>query len=122
MIPLFDHAHLTPDEAAAFARYTEHATLGTLLQAQPSLSVADVIPQDEYTNDVLVPLPDGHYLSLEVTCLGELTAVGIWPDRPAADVLLRARLDRGWVPVPSRLTIGNRILGYAACLYERTPG
>jgi hypothetical protein len=120
MLPLFDHAQLTPAEAQAFACYTEHATLGAFLQAQPTLPVADVIPQDEYTNDVLVPLPDGHYLSLEVTCLGEVTAVGVWSTRPSADVLLRERLARGWTPVPSRLTIGNRILGYAACLDQRT--
>jgi hypothetical protein len=121
-IPLFDHAQLTPAEAAAFERFTRHTTLGAILQTQPTLSVADVIPQDEYTNDVLVPLHDGRYLSLEVTCLGELTAVGVWPGRPSAEMLLRARLAHGWTPVRSRLTVGNRILGYAACLDEQTAG
>lgn len=117
-IPLFDHANLTPAETSALVRFTEHTTLGDLLQAESGLLVADVIPQDEFANDVLVPLPEGRYLSLEVTCLGELTAVSIWPGRPSADMLLEGRLAHGWKPIASRLTTGNRILGYAAHRFE----
>jgi hypothetical protein len=117
-IPLFDHASLTVTDQASLARYTEHTTLDALLQAEPALTVTDIIPQDEYANDVLVPLPNGRYLSFEVTCLGEITGVAVWPDRPSAEMLLQARVAHGWEPVVSRLTGGNRILGYAARLFE----
>jgi hypothetical protein len=44
-----------------------------------------------------------------------VTAVAVFDHHPSADRLLRARLERGWRPTPSRLKEGDRVLGYAAC-------
>ena len=42
-------------------------------------------------------------------------AVAIWDHQPSARELLNGRLERGWVPTPTAMRDGNRILGFAAC-------
>jgi hypothetical protein len=44
-----------------------------------------------------------------------VTAVAVWDELPTAEQLLNARVERGWVPVPTPTKDGNVILGYAAC-------
>jgi hypothetical protein len=36
--------------------------------------------------------------------------------------MLDARLERGWRPTPSLLKSGARMLGYAACVFEKPDG
>lgn len=48
-----------------------------------------------------------------------MTAVAVFDHKPTAHELLERRLARGWRPVPSRLKDGERVLGYAACIFER---
>lgn len=44
-----------------------------------------------------------------------VTAVAVWDELPTPGELLNARVERGWVPVPTATKDGNVILGYAAC-------
>ena len=48
----------------------------------------------------------------------ELPGTGRY-DESTADELLEARLQAGWKPTPSRLREGERVLGYAACVFDR---
>lgn len=50
-----------------------------------------------------------------------MTAVAVWDHRPSPRELLEERQARGWKPTPSGLKGGDRVLGYAACIFE-TPG
>jgi len=45
-----------------------------------------------------------------------VTAVAVFGAKPNAELLLQARLARGWTPTPSALRSGDRVLGYAACV------
>jgi hypothetical protein len=47
-----------------------------------------------------------------------VTAVAVWEHRPTPRELLDARLASGWKPTPSRLRSGDRVLGYAACVFD----
>jgi hypothetical protein len=47
-----------------------------------------------------------------------VTAVAVWDHKPSDRELLDARLARGWKPTPSGLKDGDRVLGYAACIFE----
>ena len=44
--------------------------------------------------------------------------VAVFDHRPTARELLERRLDRGWRPTASRLHTGERVEGYAACVFE----
>ena len=64
---LTDHAGLDPAEhAAILAMVREHHGLDDIFawgRAQsPPVHPADVVKQDEFTHDVLVPLPSGRWL------------------------------------------------------------
>ncbi|HMR04963.1 MAG TPA: hypothetical protein PKA88_04285 [Polyangiaceae bacterium] len=43
----------------------------------------------------------------------------MWSAKPNADALLQARLARGWMPTPTAMKDGARILGHAACAVDR---
>jgi hypothetical protein len=47
-----------------------------------------------------------------------VTAVAVWDHRPTDRELLDARLARGWQPTPSGLKGGDKVLGYAACVFD----
>jgi hypothetical protein len=47
-----------------------------------------------------------------------VTAVAVFDHKPAARELLERRLERGWQPTASRLRTGERVEGYAACVFE----
>jgi hypothetical protein len=50
--------------------------------------------------------------------VGGVTAVAVFDHRPAARELLERRLERGWRPTASRLQGGERVTGYAACVFD----
>jgi hypothetical protein len=47
-----------------------------------------------------------------------VTAVAVWNHRPTAQELLDARLAAGWRPTASALRQGERVTGYAACVFD----
>ena len=47
-----------------------------------------------------------------------MTAVAVFDHRPSAQELLERRLERGWRPTASPLKAGDRVLGYAACVFD----
>jgi hypothetical protein len=51
--------------------------------------------------------------------VGGVTAVAVFDHKPTAHELLERRLARGWRPTPSPLKDGQRVLGYAACIFEQ---
>ena len=71
-MPIDDHAGLAPEELAALER--EVGGLGILaevvtwgLAQRPPCLVSDVIAQDEFTNDVVVPYRHGLHLVFDCT-------------------------------------------------------
>ena len=71
-IPLIDYAGLTTDEQQRIA--VIHSGLSTLAGVldwaraeKPPLAVEEIITQDEYTHDVLIPDRQGHYLVYDTT-------------------------------------------------------
>jgi hypothetical protein len=51
-----------------------------------------------------------------------VTAVAVWKHKPTPRALLDDRLARGWTPTPSGLKGGDRVLGYAACVFREHQG
>jgi hypothetical protein len=105
---------------------SKHKTLAQVLawaNAQPKENflpqiVAEVVTQDEFTHDVIVPYKD-LFLVYDTTRLGAVTAVAVWKHQPDANELLISRLQNGWKPTPSSLKEGDKILGNAAgCIIE----
>lgn len=72
MIPFYDHAALDDASHALLARtFGAFTMLEQVLDwgrgQEPPLRVEDVVTQDEYTHDVLVPIPGGRYLVFDTT-------------------------------------------------------
>lgn len=71
-LPLHDYA-ATPADHLDFLRdtFTGFTTLGQLLDwgwdLDPPVRVEEIIAQDEYTHDALVPLPNARYLAFDTT-------------------------------------------------------
>jgi hypothetical protein len=66
-IPFTDYANLAPDECDALARVVaQHQGLDQIFawgrNQSPPIHPADVIKQDEFTHDVLVPVPGDRWL------------------------------------------------------------
>jgi hypothetical protein len=78
-------------------------------------AVSQVVAQDEFSLDVIVPWRDGLVLVYDATCVGGVTAVAVWDRIPTADELLQTRLETGWQPRPSVLKEGDVVVGHAAC-------
>lgn len=101
----------------------KHLTLGNVLTWANSQNKCDFIPnivdevitQDEYTHDVIIPFQD-IFLVYDTTLLGAITAVVVWKHRPNADEILQFRLENGWKSTPSPLQDGDKILGNASCV------
>jgi len=71
-ILVHDHAGLREPELMAVARAVgAHRTLADVVAwggaQQPPLVVVDVVTQDEYTHDVIVPLARDRYLAYDAT-------------------------------------------------------
>lgn len=68
-IPLHDYAGLPAPEAAALqARVAAQRTLADVLRwaaaQRPPVAIAEIVTQDEYTHDVVLPLAAGQPLFL----------------------------------------------------------
>ena len=71
-IPLHDHAALSPAEHRELReRLRDHRTLADVLtwaRAQtPPVAITEIVTQDEYTHDVVLPLGSRRYLSYDTT-------------------------------------------------------
>ncbi|HEX4562066.1 MAG TPA: hypothetical protein VH113_09580 [Gemmatimonadales bacterium] len=71
-VPLTDLAHLdAPERARLAALVANQATLGDVLHwglaQKPVLQPEEIITQDEYTHDVVVPLKPPLYLAYDVS-------------------------------------------------------
>ena len=69
---LRDYAGLSPEQRSQIAALVaDHRTLERALRhwlsQSPPVDVADVVIQDEFTHDVIVPTPDGLTLVYEAT-------------------------------------------------------
>ena len=53
---------------------------------------------------------------LTISGVGPRIALALLSKPP--EELLRARLERGWKPTPSRMKDGERVLGHAACAFD----
>ena len=115
------------EPAVAIAR--RPSNVGQLLEwakAEPALFAApgvlgDVVYQDEFTHDLVVPMTTGLVVVYSSTCLGEFKALTIWNRQPTAAEILQRRLATGWTPTPSGTSDGPRVLGYAACAVAEAP-
>jgi hypothetical protein len=68
-IPLHDYAGLqAPDAADLRARVADQRTLADVLRwaaaLEPPVAIAEIVTQDEYTHDVVLPLAPGRPLFL----------------------------------------------------------
>ncbi len=99
-----------------------HETLSDVvrwgLASRPVRLIHTVVPQDEYTNDVIVRFRDGVFLVYDATWLGAVTAVVVMDHAPTPAELLESRIARGWTPTPTATRKGPQVLGYAACAYR----
>jgi hypothetical protein len=71
-IPLFDHAHLSPDAHSALTDAIQPLkTLADVLawtrSSTPTWVVAEIVTQDEYTHDVVLASPGQPYLAFDTT-------------------------------------------------------
>ena len=119
---LADCAGLEPAEYAQIAATVRgHYGLDDVIawgRAQvPPVYPADVVRQDEFNHDVLVPLPSGRWIVYGTTCLAGVRTVSVWSHRPSAAELLERRLAWGWRPTASELRDGAAVEGYAACMF-----
>jgi hypothetical protein len=94
-----DYVGLPDDERSQLARIlTRHQDLMDVFAwgrlQTPPIQPADLVKQDEFTHDVLVPYTRGRWLVLD------------------------RRLEAGWRPKPSLLRAGDRVEGFAACLFQ----
>jgi hypothetical protein len=78
--------------------------------------VQEIVVQDEFTHDVIVPWGTELVLVYDTTCTGAITAVAVWNHLPSAKEILDARRKAGWSPRPSILKAGDRVVGHAACV------
>ena len=86
--------------------------------SRPS-SPADVIKQDAFTHDVLVPLPGDRWLVLWHDLIwGRSKGVSVWDHKPGAQEILQKRLASGWRPMASQLQHGDIVEGHAACVFQ----
>ncbi|MFC1705887.1 hypothetical protein ACFL59_03580 [Planctomycetota bacterium] len=103
----------------------EHTTLEDMVrwrcaQRPPAPVFREIVIQDEFTLDVVVPLAlegceeNDLHLAYDATCSGALGGVTVWNHAPKRTELLAARLESGWSPTASPMRDGARVLGYAA--------
>jgi hypothetical protein len=71
-VPLIVHDRIAEDElrhvrAVTAAQWSLKAVLDWCLAQSPPILSAEVVTQDEFTHDLLVPLPSGTYLVYDST-------------------------------------------------------
>ena len=68
VVPVFDHAGLSAEDRAAIeAKVGSQTTLASVLQAAGPTAVEEIVTQDEFTHDVLIPYQQGRYLAYDTT-------------------------------------------------------
>ena len=68
VVPLLDYAGFKPAEHAALAtKVRDHTTLARVMASLGAGSVEEIITQDEFTHDVLIPVNGGRYLAYDST-------------------------------------------------------
>ena len=67
-VPLLDYAGLTPEEHAGLAAtIATERTLAQVLERVGPAAIVEIITQDEYTHDVLIPFDQRRYLVYDST-------------------------------------------------------
>lgn len=71
-VPLINYANLEPSERGTLERTLAELTtlervLGWAKGLRPAVGVEEILTQDEYTHDVLIPGPSGRYLNFDTT-------------------------------------------------------
>jgi hypothetical protein len=71
-IPVFDYAGMTQAERSSIERTFAPLTMLTEVldwgrSQHPPVAVSEIITQDEYTHDVLVPFANSRYLNFDTT-------------------------------------------------------
>ena len=71
-VPVFGVGPIPPDvvrraEVALAARHTLADVLAWAREQTPPRSVAEIVTQDEYTHDVVVPFDGSHFLAFDAT-------------------------------------------------------
>ena len=71
-VPLIDLAHLDPAERDRLAAVVQNqTTLGDVLEwglaQKPVRQPEEIVTQDEYTHDVVIPIAPPHYLIYDVS-------------------------------------------------------
>lgn len=117
-------ADFPEDTREAIRRLADwHETLSDVvrwtLASKPQRTIEAIIPQDEFTHDVVIAYARDVYLVYDATWLGAVTAVAVWNHEPTANELLDRRLSRGWQPTPTATRSGPQVLGFASCLTPR---
>lgn len=126
-VPLIDYAGLPAAERQRLeSALAELTTLERVLNwargLKPPAGVDEILTQDEYTHDVIIPGPGGQVSQFRHDLTRSCAAVVVWPTKPTHHDLLEARLRRGWKPTASGLKSGPQVLGYAACVFEHPHG
>ncbi|HET6777634.1 MAG TPA: hypothetical protein VFH26_01970 [Gemmatimonadales bacterium] len=68
IVPVLDYAGLSAnDRAAVEATVSGHTTLSTVLQWAGAAAIEEIVTQDEFTHDVLIPYEQGRYLAYDTT-------------------------------------------------------
>ena len=68
IVPVLDYAGLSPNDRAAMeAIVGGHTTLSTVLQWAGAAAIEEIVTQDEFTHDVLIPYGQGQYLAYDTT-------------------------------------------------------
>ena len=67
-VPVFDHAGLSPEDRATIdIKVGSQTTLASVLQAAGPGAIEEIVTQDEFTHDVLIPYHQGRYLVYDTT-------------------------------------------------------
>jgi hypothetical protein len=68
LVPVFDYAGLSREDRAAIeAKVASQTTLFSVLQVAGPGAIEEIVTQDEFTHDVLIPDQEGRYLAYDTT-------------------------------------------------------
>ena len=68
IVPVLDYAGLSAnDRAAVEATVSGHTTLSTVLRWAGAAPIEEIVTQDEFTHDVLIPYGQERYLAYDTT-------------------------------------------------------
>jgi hypothetical protein len=68
LVPVFDYADLSSEDRAAIeAQVGGQTTLAAVLRVVGPGAIEEIVTQDEFTHDVLIPYQQGRYLAYDTT-------------------------------------------------------